>query len=37
VPASAITPHSAKETTIPTTPASTACQNEIPNPRMNAP
>ena len=37
LPASAITPHSANETTIPTTPASTACQNEIPNPRMNAP
>src|SRR3954471_17716751 len=37
LPASAITPHSANDTTIPATAANTACQNEIPNPRMNAP
>src|SRR3954463_1541951 len=37
LPASAITPQNANDTTIPTTPASTACQNEIPKPRMKAP
>src|SRR3954462_12515260 len=37
LPASAITPQRANDTMIPTTPAKTACQNEIPNPRMKAP
>src|SRR3954449_6102692 len=37
LPASAITPHSANDPTTPTPPAGTACQKEIPNPRIKAP
>jgi hypothetical protein len=37
LPASAITPQNANETTMPTTPANTACQNDTPKPRVNAP
>jgi hypothetical protein len=37
LPASATTPHSANDSTTPTTPAIAACQNETPKPRMNAP
>jgi hypothetical protein len=37
LPASAISPHSRNEKAIPITPATTACQNEIPNPSVKAP
>ncbi len=37
LPASATKPQSRNENRIPTTPATTACQNEIPNPSVNAP
>jgi hypothetical protein len=37
LPASAITPHSANDTTMPTTPAITACQKETPKASVNAP
>src|SRR5690348_10307237 len=37
LPASAISPQSRNENTIPTTPTSTPCQNEIPKPSANAP
>jgi hypothetical protein len=37
LPASATTPHSRNENTIPTTPATTACENEMPNPSVKAP
>ena len=37
LPASATMPQSRNENRIPTTPATTACQNEIPNPSVNAP
>ena len=37
LPAMAIRPQSRKETTIPTTPATTACQNEMPKPSRNEP
>jgi hypothetical protein len=33
----ATNPQRAKLTTIPTTPATTACQNEMPKPSTNAP
>ena len=37
LPASAITPQSTNETTMPTIPATTACQNDTPKPSVNAP
>ena len=37
LPASATTPQSRNEKMMPITPAITACQNEIPKPRVNAP
>jgi hypothetical protein len=37
LPASAITPQSTNETTMPTIPATTACQNDTPKPNVNAP
>src|SRR4051812_39482345 len=37
LPASATTPHSANDTTMPTTPTIAACQKETPNPSVNAP
>jgi hypothetical protein len=37
LPAMATKPHSRNETTMPTTPATTACQNEMPNPNRNDP
>jgi hypothetical protein len=37
LPAIATKPHSRKETTMPTTPATTACQNEMPKPSRNEP
>ena len=37
LPASATNPQSRNENTMPTTPATTACQNEMPNPSANAP
>src|SRR3954454_15300955 len=37
LPASAITPQKANETTMPTTAAITACQNDSPKPSTNAP
>ena len=37
LPATAMNPHSRNETTIPTRPTTTACQNEMPNPSTNAP
>ena len=37
LPASATTPHSANDRTIPTTAAIVACQNETPKPTMNEP
>src|SRR4051794_1107735 len=37
LPAIATNPQSRKDTTMPTTPATTACQNEMPKPRRNEP
>ncbi len=37
LPATAMNPHSRKDTTMPTTPTMTACQNEMPNPSTNEP
>src|SRR6476620_3542546 len=37
LPAMAIRPQSRNETTIPTTPATTACQKEMPKPSRNEP
>src|SRR3954452_2134442 len=37
LPAIAMKPQSRKETTMPTTPATTACQNEMPKPKRNEP
>ena len=37
LPAIAMTPQSAKETTIPTTVTTAACQNEMPKPSTNEP
>ena len=37
LPASATQPHSANDTTTPTTPAIRPCQNETPKPSTNAP
>ncbi len=37
LPASAMTPHRKNETTIPITPTSVACQNEMPKPSTNEP
>ena len=37
LPAIAMNPHSRNEMTIPATPTTTACQNEIPNASRNAP
>ena len=36
LPAIAMIPHSANETTMPTTVTRTACQNEMPKPSTNA-
>ena len=37
LPASATSPQSMKDTTMPTTPAIAACQNETPKPSTKAP
>ena len=37
LPPTAMNPHSRNENTIPSTPAISACQNEIPNPRAKEP
>ena len=37
LPASATTPQSANDSTMPTTAAIVACQNDTPNPTMNDP
>src|SRR5215218_8860260 len=37
LPAMATRPQSRNETTIPTTPATSACQKEMPNPKRNEP
>ena len=37
LPATAMKPHSRNETTMPTRPAITACQNEMPKPSTNEP
>jgi hypothetical protein len=37
LPATAMKPHRRNETTIPTIPTHSACQNEIPNPSTNEP
>ncbi len=37
LPATAMNPQSRNDTTMPTTPTITACQNEMPNPSTNDP
>src|ERR1700724_1522534 len=37
LPASAMNPQARKDSTIPTMPTTSACQNEMPNPSSNAP
>src|SRR5580700_2917050 len=37
LPATTMNPHSNNETTIPISPTTTACQNEMPNPSTNEP